>query len=236
MDPAAHKTLELRSFFRQFRDRAVPDTYYQYIRGHFGRDPSARSKLFEAHPEQGRAAQQEAWNATLGKIPETELATRITCALDCIGSLPWVLIGGPPCQAYSMVGRSRMKRRKGEEFLRDHRHVLYKEYLRILANHEPTVFIMENVKGLLSSRHEDKLIVERIIRDLQSPGNGASYRLFPLTPRTQDAEEESLFHTNGKLPSARDFLVEAERFGIPQARHRVVFMGIAESFLKTLQT
>lgn len=228
-DPAAHRTLELRSFFRQFRGREIPRAYYDYIAGRTGRDAAAREKLFAQFPEQSVRAQRHAWRATLGEIPVSEVKSRVNEALG-IGSSNWVLIGGPPCQAYSLVGRSRMKREKGDAFLTDHRHVLYKEYLRILANHEPTVFIMENVKGLLSSKHENKLIVERIIHDLQRPGNGASYRLFSLVS-SDNSGHEPAFPSKTSPPRAKDFLIEAEKFGVPQARHRLVFLGISERFL-----
>ena len=60
-----------------------------------------------------------------------------------------IIIGGPPCQAYSIVGRSR--RQEKELNPDDDRVFLYREYYRILAVHNPPVFIMENVKGLLST-------------------------------------------------------------------------------------
>lgn len=63
----------------------------------------------------------------------------------------WVLIGGPPCQAYSRAGRARRARDLLFEF--DEKHFLYREYLRILRVHAPPVSMMENVKGLLSSHH-----------------------------------------------------------------------------------
>jgi DNA (cytosine-5)-methyltransferase 1 len=232
-DAASHRTLELRSFFQQFRGREVPRAYYDYITGKSGRDLVTREKLFAQYPKEAARAKRQAWQATLGKIPISELKTRIVDALGERTPANWVLIGGPPCQAYSLAGRSRMKREKGEEFLTDHRHVLYKEYLRILANHEPTVFIMENVKGLLSSKHEDHLIVERIIHDLQHPGNGASYRLFSLVS-PEPRSDELAFPSNGNVPHAKDFVIAAEQFGIPQARHRVIFLGVSERYLASL--
>lgn len=59
-------------------------------------------------------------------------------------------------------------------------HFLYQEYLRIIASHEPAVFVMENVKGILSAKVNGSGIFEQIKSDLQSPGNGSAsrYRLF----------------------------------------------------------
>ena len=63
-----------------------------------------------------------------------------------------ILIGGPPCQAYSLAGRSRNKGKEDYILENDHRHYLYKEYVNILERLEPAAFVMENVKGMLSSK------------------------------------------------------------------------------------
>src|SRR5437899_2053792 len=98
--PRAHATLELRSFFRQFRGKRVPNTYYRFLRGEI-----TREALFAAHPQEARAAANEAWQAELGSTPLAVVRKRIRKALA--GRAPWILIGGPPCQAYSVAGRSR---------------------------------------------------------------------------------------------------------------------------------
>jgi DNA (cytosine-5)-methyltransferase 1 len=133
----------------------------------------------------------------------------------------WALVGGPPCQAYSLVGRSRMMSRP--DFGQDERHTLYLEYLRIIIDHRPPIFVMENVKGLLSATIEGKSAVARIVRDLSDPSSairGAphnlSYKLYSLS------EDEA---TEGDV-DPRVFLVRAEEHGIPQARHRMFIVGI----------
>lgn len=63
-----------------------------------------------------------------------------------------ILIGGPPCQAYSLVGRAGQSKVVKFSQTGDPRHLLYKQYLAILALCKPAVFIMENVKGILSSK------------------------------------------------------------------------------------
>jgi DNA (cytosine-5)-methyltransferase 1 len=60
-DAVAHKTLLLRSFFRQFEKGGVPEAYYDRLR-----QKITTADLFAAHPRQAAAARQEAWNATLG--------------------------------------------------------------------------------------------------------------------------------------------------------------------------
>jgi len=100
MDPDAHTTLELRSFFRQFPKGAAPEGYYERLRGAI-----TTEELFARHPVQGAHAKAEAWCVELGKVPTKELHERIRQAVA--GNKQWVLCGGPPCQAYSIVGRSR---------------------------------------------------------------------------------------------------------------------------------
>ena len=138
MDPAAYKTLALRSFFRQFPPGKVPNEYYANLQSESGPE-----KLQAAYPLQWSAAQQTAWLAELGQVPAEVVDERIRASLR--GAKQWVLIGGPPCQAYSVIGRSR---NRGID-PKDPRVYLYREYYRILAVHNPPVFVMENVKGLL---------------------------------------------------------------------------------------
>jgi DNA (cytosine-5)-methyltransferase 1 len=148
-----------------------------------------------------------------------------------------LLIGGPPCQAYSLVGRSKIIGEKGiKEYEADHRHFLYKEYLRIIAFHRPSVFVMENVKGLLSAKVNNDNMISRILRDLQhpleayfGPSNAhrrhgqLSYRLVSLT-----VPSNNLF---GEIKPC-DFIVRAEDYGIPQARHRIIILGVADEAVK----
>src|SRR5690606_28099858 len=168
-DPAAHQTLRLRSFFRQFPCGKAPDEYYEFVRGEI-----SLNQLYKSYPDQFRKADEEAWCATLGKAEEgdkyattnEEIDRRINKALA--GKKDWVLIGGPPCQAYSLVGRSRRRETILDED-KDKRVGLYKEYLRIIAKHSPAVFVMENVKGLLSARTEKDSIFSKILTDLRDP-------------------------------------------------------------------
>jgi DNA (cytosine-5)-methyltransferase 1 len=226
-DKWARETLRLRSFFRQFAD-GPPDTYYEYLRGNISIE-----ELFLRHPREAAKASSEAWLVELGnpeKYPLSVIDERIGRALA--GMERWVLIGGPPCQAYSIVGRSRMAR-EPEKYKKDRRHFLYQEYLRIIAVHRPPIFVMENVKGILSSRIEGGLIIHRILSDLERPceTNGGiegqrvkkevTYKLYPFSNYNRS---ESLFEGMGLDPSR--YIIECERHGIPQARHRLILLGI----------
>ncbi len=223
-DEKAHETLLLRSFYRQSAPEDVPDAYYDCIRGE-----TTRKELFEAYPGDAAAAEAEAWHATLGETPTEEVRERIKKSLR--KSPEWVLIGGPPCQAYSVMGRSRNKGKQGYKAKEDHRQFLYIEYLQIIADHWPAVFVMENVKGLLSAALDERYIFDRILEDLESPADAIkregrrvapsqishSYRVVSVTHRGLVEDDE-----------LRDFIVESEHYGIPQARHRLIMLGIRD--------
>lgn len=223
MNPAARSTLRLRSFYRQFSKADVPDAYFEMMQGNISVE-----ELFRRFPKQAAASDHEAWRAELGKVGVAEVDGRIRNALD--GAQNWVLIGGPPCQAYSLVGRSRVINVNREKYEKDRRHFLYQEYLRILQVHRPPVFIMENVKGILSSKMKGSLIVEQILSDLETPlaedksqkASSATlrYRLYPLA----DYRESDTITVNEHSPS--DFIIRSERHGIPQARHRFIVLGV----------
>jgi DNA (cytosine-5)-methyltransferase 1 len=223
MEKWAHRTLELRSFFRQFPRGRTPEEYYAHLRGEITRD-----ELFCNFPAAARAAGEEAWKAELGAVDPREVDRRIRVALGTAKN--WILCGGPPCQAFSVVGRSRI----GGIAEDDHRVYLYKQYLRILSVHEPSLFIIENVKGLLSSAVRGNEIFDQMLADLRDPGqvfrtrrSRVKYSLHSLVLKPES------FYVDGH-PRFRpsDFVVRSEDFGIPQLRHRVIILGVREDMAR----
>jgi DNA (cytosine-5)-methyltransferase 1 len=217
-ETAAHSTLRLRAFLRQF-DNILPDLYYRFINE--GGDEPDWSAL---HPDAWRAAENEAWQLELGK---EDPGLRLDSRLDDIRASNGdnvILIGGPPCQAYSLVGRARNQGKDGYIASEDNRHFLYREYIRILDGLCPAAFVMENVKGMLSSSVDDgeSRIFDKVLEDLRGERRGGQrYRLIALSP---PARRQSEF--GGSQPRALDFVVKAEDFGVPQARHRVIVVGL----------
>lgn len=228
MDHFASRTLLLRKFFCQFGEGDVPADYYSYLRG-AASVPSLES-LLDRYPDAADSAREATWKATLGEESSTDVDSRIRKVLGPKARRKqWVLIGGPPCQAYSLVGRSRMLAKRGIEFYEDKRHTLYREYLRLISRHAPTVFIMENVKGLLSSTTEKggDLIFGRILRDLRRPPNSnLKYRLFSLS--RYDHSDTGDYPAR-EPEGSHGFVIETERHGVPQRRHRVIICGVLES-------
>ncbi len=232
-DEYAHQTLELRSFFRQFEKGKVPGKYYQHLRGEI-----SRKELFDSYTEQANIAKAEALKIELGKKEfENEIDEKIAGSLK--NEEKWILIGGPPCQAYSLVGRSRKKQKDGldEE---DEKVYLYRAYYRILAKFNPPLFIMENVKGLLSSRvrGETDFLFNQILNDLKNPSE-AYKKLNGKTPReykslgykiyslVKEPRNDNLFQKEPEF-ELNDFIIKCENYGIPQMRHRVILLGIRE--------
>jgi DNA (cytosine-5)-methyltransferase 1 len=221
-DPAAHQTLLLRSFFRQFS--SIPPAYYEYLKG----DRSAE-ELFRAFPDAAATATARCLHLEMGPRTTKHVYGHIQRALG--NAKAWVLVGGPPCQAYSVVDRSRLTKLGRSAFEDKDMHVLYREYLRILARYKPPVFVMENVKGLLSAKFAGTSTFKRIISDLSSPSVAVRGTVNGCKPRTRRGSEyEILSFTN---PTTRpdhlrseDYVIATEKFGVPQKRHRVILLGI----------
>ncbi len=248
-DPIAYRTLLLRSFFRQFPLGKAPKEYYKFVRQQTKqKEPAKLSEIFKDYPIEVARAETETRCAELGKEKPEVVYQWIKSALG--DAAEWVLIGGPPCQAYSLVGRSRNKGRKDYQPDADERQYLYVEYLQLIADHRPAVFVMENVKGLLSATLDKQHVFARICEDLQNPVAALGRETRPVIASTSDQTKDHRYRLfsivggdipdcNGELfPLTEDtkqqhkklnnFVVRMEQYGIPQARHRVIILGIRE--------
>lgn len=209
-DENAHKTLTWRSFFRQFEKdkKSIPNEYYQAYKE---KNLKKREELIEAtlakYPE-GKTAREEARLVELGSKEWPKEVVDEMIANQLAETKEWVLIGGPPCQAYSNVGRSRV----GGINKDDHRVYLYHEYLRIIKKHKPAIFVMENVKGLLSAKVDEENVFDWMKKDLAINGK---YKIHSFVKQVKED---------------RDFLIKSEKYGVPQKRHRVILLGIRSDF------
>lgn len=231
-DPIAHQTLRLRAFYRLLRNRRPEklDDYYRFCNGEadtpFGCD--TKDLWDQANEEAlcieiGSIDGNAALDATIQRVLEHRTEHQ-----------PWVLIGGPPCQAYSLVGRARNKGKIDYKPEEDHRHFLYREYLRIIQRYQPDIFVMENVKGILSAKINGKKIFHQILEDLANPDlalndirQGQRYRIVSLV-----SDQEFHYSDDPSQLDATKYIIKAEEYGIPQARHRVILLGIREDRYK----
>ena len=213
-EPSAFATLRLRAFFRQFTD--APSEYYRYIAG-----TMTRAELTSIYPAEWQKAVQETEMLELGTPEAKAVIDRRMAGLIADRGAEFLVIGGPPCQAYSLVGRARNRGITGYEAEKDHRHFLYQEYIRILEKTRPAAFVMENVKGMLSAKVGGANIIEQVLTDLRAAGGTCeSYTMLPLV-------EESRGRLSGNL-------IRCEDFGIPQCRHRLILVGLRKDLASRL--
>jgi DNA (cytosine-5)-methyltransferase 1 len=108
-----------------------------------------------------------------------------------------LVIGGPPCQAYSVAGRVRDE----HGMHRDYRNFLFESYLAVVERYQPTAVLFENVPGMLSARPGGVSIQDRVREGFRRAGYGIREEL-------------------------RSCVVDAVDFGVPQHRKRVIIFGV----------
>ncbi|MFI3202260.1 MAG: DNA cytosine methyltransferase [Eubacteriales bacterium] len=107
-----------------------------------------------------------------------------------------VIIGGPPCQAYSSLGRAKDE----NAMVNDPRNYLFESYVKVLNYYRPKLFVFENVMGMLTAKVNDELIVNKIIETLSE-----NYKV--------------------KLEAKLNVL-NSVNYGVPQTRKRVIIIGV----------
>lgn len=110
-----------------------------------------------------------------------------------------LVIGGPPCQAYSIHGRATDKNSMQD----DYRNYLFESFVEVVKAFKPEIFVFENVAGILSAKPGGIHVTHRIYEAFTAAG----YEI-----RTPSALKESLYN--------------AVDFGVPQNRPRVIILGI----------
>ncbi|MBN8726244.1 MAG: DNA cytosine methyltransferase [Xanthomonadales bacterium] len=216
-EASAHRTLTLRAFLRAYMARhgTLPN---EFIDLHAGKasvvDWAGVDATLWEH------ARQEARCLELGAATATDA---LDAAISNVREMfdDTILIGGPPCQAYSLIGRVRSRGTPGYMPERDKRHYLFREYIRVLDRLRPAAFVMENVKGMLSSTVESRLIFEMLMEDLASIGTGRGHEYKLHAVRLVDGVARLASESE-----PRGFVVRTEDFGVPQRRHRVIIIGI----------
>ena len=109
-----------------------------------------------------------------------------------------LIIGGPPCQAYSVAGRAQDKNGMRD----DYRNYLFEHYLKTVERYQPKLFVFENVPGMLSAMPDGTLITELIKQDVEKIGY------------------EIIDHIKNYA------LIDTSDYGVPQNRRRVILIGM----------
>lgn len=230
---SAHNTLTLRAFYRSLNSKKDRDIYHNFVAGNISKED-----MIAALPHEWAAALEETLTtpSALGDDNQ-KIHKRLYELKTKHKDTPWVVIGGPPCQAYSLVGRSRNKGIKGYSTETDKRYFLYEEYLEVLNIIQPDIFVMENVKGILTASVNGERIFPRIRKDLQHPSaairekstkSGKRYKIYSLVVAPDKNEKLEPEYTTDS-----GFVIRTENYGIPQARHRVILLGISEDIDKS---
>lgn len=108
-----------------------------------------------------------------------------------------LIIGGPPCQAYSIAGRIR----DTNGMRNDYRNFLFESYLKVVEHYKPNAFIFENVPGLLSAQPTG----EPIVNIIRSAFDNAGYAV---------------------LSDLSEAVIDFSEYGVPQNRKRVIILGL----------
>ena len=112
-----------------------------------------------------------------------------------------VIIGGPPCQAYSIAGRIRDK----DGMKNDYRNYLFESYLKVVNRYKPKFFVFENVPGILSASPDGEPIIERIKKRFDECG----YTI---------------------LDNLKKAIIDVSEYGVPQNRKRIIILGVSKKY------
>lgn len=207
MDKWACETLKTRFLYYKLKEGGKGHLYDR-----FAMEKISQDNILSRYPEIRQLMYYTVIQAEFGKESIKKIIGKIENAREIHGaSKIHVVIGGPPCQPYSLVGRARDPNRMEL----DSRNFLYEHYLEILDYFQPDFFVFENVPGLVTARVKGEKIFSKLQEDFRkiSP----SYEIAPS------------FDEYSKRP--REYILDSTTYGIPQKRKRVVFIGYKESLL-----
>ncbi len=208
----ACETLKTRICYHYLKAKNDLDLYFRYLRNsndyrNLGRD---REIIFEKYPELREKLEIEVLNKTFGK-PRLENGT--TSSAQIIGLIERsmrynnvrnadIIIGGPPCQAYSLIGRGRMK----DSVKDDKRNFLFRYYKDIVNHFKPKMFVFENVPGILNANNGE------IFKSIRSSFAHIGYTLL-----------------SGPNNDHQDNILDSSDFGVYQSRKRMILIGFRKS-------
>lgn len=209
MDKWACETLETRALYYKLRERKKLYWYFKYLR-----DEITKDEIYERFPDFKKEVDLEVIKAEFGKDDPKQILNRIEAVRRYYGASKFhVVIGGPPCQPYSVAGTTRRKFEKTGE---NEKHLLYKHYLEILKELQPDIFVYENVPGIITTTAKGQEIFRRVHDDFQSLK--PSYN---ITPPLDELSE-----------TPTSYILNSANFGVPQNRKRIILIGYQTDLLQ----
>ena len=160
LSQSACYTLKTRTAFHYLEQEHNLAPYIQYTSGQI-----TRSQLYEQIP-------QEMLNSVICEEISAKTIKNLFSRIDKLKREEPVdlIVGGPPCQAYSLIGRSR----DPNNMLHDKRNYLFSFYVKFLEHYQPRYFVFENVLGLLSAKDENGY---RYLDMMTAAFNKAGYKI-----------------------------------------------------------
>lgn len=141
-----------------------------------------------------------------GDLTEKEIQNKVIN--ECKNKIS-VIVAGIPCQSFSQIGPRSGYGKNNHKFKKDPRDNLYKVFCKIAASLKPKIFVIENVRGILSkSDNNGKKIIDKLIKDLEK-----------LNYNLKNVEDGKKY-----------FLLNAADYGIPQRRQRVIIIGFLKEW------
>ena len=157
MNKYACDTLRSRMAYHYLKQHNRLEEYIKYLKEK--QEGESGQKLWEKVPD-------EVIDSVINEEISDETLADIFIKVDKLKGNKQVdfIIGGPPCQAYSIVGRAR----DPKNMKKDPRNFLYKYYLQFLKRYEPKMFVFENVPGILSA--QNGIHLENILKGIDKAG------------------------------------------------------------------
>lgn len=152
--------------YRQRANRFVHNRKFSFIFANEYDKQAARA--FSANFPNIPIMQCDISDVTIGSLAEKQIRTNQPVDL---------IIGGPPCQSYSTVGKRQY----------DQRARMYNQYTRMLSLFRPAMFVFENVTGLLTMKNDEgQPVIDDIIALFENIETGLGYRLYTRTLNAKD--------------------------------------------------
>ena len=161
MNKLACETLTTRVAFHYLKANGIEKYYYQYLK-----EEIPREELLSHIP---KSLLKSVINSEISDKTISDIFSSITEQVK--NKQVDLIIGGPPCQAYSIVGRARDPKNMED----DPRNHLYKHYVKFLDKYKPKMFVFENVPGMLSAKNGEYF--DKIKKAIKKAGYNFDYKV-----------------------------------------------------------
>ena len=194
-------TLKSRALFRYYKSINKEEDYFSMIKE---KNVKEKLELFNFFVSEGKIS-ENIKSIDLSNTYDIETLKEI----KKIANNPDIVIGGPPCQAYSLMNT---KARKNPE---DIRHTLFTNYLHIIDELKPKIFLFENVVGMTSTVIEGKNIIQLFENDLKKMKTQ-----YTIVSKKSDMLSSNLSYKR------KDYIYNMSSYGLPQNRKRFILIAV----------